>query len=58
MPYQVRLDQFIAVTPESAVKLYDNLSADYRGRVSVHDMDGNEIKIDSLRQTIQDNSEK
>ena len=53
MPYQVRLDSFIAVTPgpTQAVKLFDDLTADYPGQVSVHDMDGNEIK-----QAVQDNS--
>ncbi|MGO4513695.1 hypothetical protein CT676_35885 [Bradyrhizobium sp. MOS001] len=58
MPYQVRLDSFIAVTPgpTQAVKLFDDLTADYPGQVSVHDMDGNEIKIDLLRQAVQDNS--
>lgn len=58
MPYQVRLDSFIAVTPgpAAAVKLFDDLSADYPGQVSVHDMDGNEIAIDVLRHTAQDNS--
>ena len=57
MPYQVRLDSFIAVTPGpvAAVKLFDDLSADYPGQVSVHDMDGHEIAIDVLRQAVQDN---
>lgn len=57
MPYQVRLDSFIAVTvgPTEALKLYDDLTADYPGQVSVHDMDGHEIAIDVLRQAVPDN---
>jgi hypothetical protein len=58
MPYQVRLDSFIAVTPgpAAAVKLFDDLTLDYPGQVSVHDIDGHEIDIDALRQAIQDDS--
>ncbi len=58
MPYQVRLDSFIVVTSGlvAAVRLFDDLSADYPGQVSVHDMDGSEISIETLRQAVQDNS--
>lgn len=57
MAYQVRLNTFIVVTPgpAAAVKLFDDLSADYPGEVSVHDMDGTVVSIDLLRRAIQDN---
>lgn len=58
MPYQVRLDSFIAVTPgpEQALKLFDDLTVDYPGQVSVCDMEGREIAIEVLRQSVLDNS--